>query len=172
VHHVIECARKLLGQRGWQSEAIFSGVDGGQPKAAMFDWQAKKRAYRKAIQGNQEAKASSIGKMRVTEDQIDRARTQQFYGGYHVADKMASKSPLAQPVRQSQCILQILADQKDGPSGESHFYRLPIGDPSRVSDPSQHPKLPRKALLSKTVHIPIVESGCRYSNKIWPNFSQ
>jgi hypothetical protein len=71
--HFLERARKFGGPESWQSQALFSSVDGGQPKAAIFDRQAKERGNWQAGQSPEQAKASSIGQMRIAEHQINRA---------------------------------------------------------------------------------------------------
>jgi len=87
-------------------------INGGKPKAAIFDRQAKERGNWKAGQSCHQTKTSSVGQMRITEHDIDPHRSQQLVGCSRIVGEVASESPSAQPVRQGLSAMKTLSNQQ------------------------------------------------------------
>jgi len=65
--HLFEFSRKLERSKCRQTQALFSTIDSGQPKAAILDGQAEESGNRNVGRSLQQAEASSIGQMHIAE---------------------------------------------------------------------------------------------------------
>jgi hypothetical protein len=111
--HFLERDRKLRRPQGRHTEALFSIVDGGQPKAAIFDRQAKERGDRAAGQRLYQAKTGSIGQHGVAQHQVDPVRAQEIGSRSHAARDAASESPSIQAFRQGLGAVETLPNQEN-----------------------------------------------------------
>jgi hypothetical protein len=119
--HFLERDRKLRRPQGGHTKALFSIVDGGQPKAAIFDRQAKERGDRAAGQRLYQAKTGSIGQHGVAQHQVDRVRAQQIGSRSHAARNAASESPSIQALRQGLGAVETLPNQENFSPADCHL---------------------------------------------------